>query len=304
MIATQFAVCTARCAMRACWGVVLVVSASTALAQAPVFPDIVNSLGFEAPAFDTTFGPGGPGTGTGQLEGQTPSTFNGTWLRTKGPGLSTADVQNSVFKSGSQAVKVTKAPNSDDRWGVLVGGYPAGDYICISWDMRVEQTVGPPDSFGPFFGMEAYDTDSASIGLLGSLGVDATTGDVLYQQQTTGFLAETGAVVQFGAWNHFMVQLDYVNKQYSYFLNFALLGVEGFVDEFNVVGGLNEFTDANISALAAAGDPASQALTGIAYFDNFVVVEGICIPEPASAAMGMLALTGLAALRRGRRSAG
>ena len=36
------------------------------------------------------------------------------------------------------------------------------------------------------------------LGLLGSLGVDATTGEVLYQAPGTGFLTAAGPIVAFG----------------------------------------------------------------------------------------------------------
>lgn len=253
---------------------------------------IVDSQGFEPPLFTTTF------NGTGQLEGQTPATFNGTWLRTKGAGGSSAIVQAAVAASGMQAVQVSKAPDSDDRWGVPVSGYPTGDYICISWDMRVEQTAGPQGSFGPFFGVEAYDDDASSIGLLASLGVDATTGDVLYQAPDTGYFTETGVFVDFGEWNRFMIDLDFNAKTASYFVNATLLGTSAFVDQNNVVGGLNEFTDANISALGAAADPQSQALTGTAYYDNFMVDDGQCIPEPATGALAAIGVLAWVARRR------
>jgi hypothetical protein len=65
---------------------------------------------------------------------------------------------------------------------------------------------------------------------------------------------------------------------------------------------LNEFSDADIATVAAAGDAASLALTGTAYFDNFLVREGDCpVPEPTtlimlSSVLGILASAG----RRGR----
>jgi hypothetical protein len=279
--------------------VIVILSIVLACSASAQVATIVDSQGFEAPLFTTTFNT------TGQLEGQTPATFNGTWARTKGIAASTANVQNVIKQSGNQAVVVHRAANSDDRWGVLVQGYPATRYVCISWGMRVEQTVGAPGTFGPFFGMEAYDTDAASIGLLGSLGVDASTGEVLFQRQNTGFLdvPATNPVVPFGAWNNFMVELDYLTHQYRYFLNGVVLGTEGFVDQNNVVGGLNEFTDANISAIAAAGDRGSQALVGTAFFDNFLVVEsslpcdGI-IPEPGSCTLALLGVLGLRRIAR------
>ena len=264
--------------------------------------DIVNAAGFELP-FSTVFG------GTGQLEGQVNPPGEGQvippgqWQRTPG-GTSTARVQSAVFApgGGTQAVRLDRAANNDVRWAVQVDhlGYPdypspfppepAQPIISIVWDMRVEQTAGAGGTFGPFFGVEAYD-DSAVIGLLGSLGVDATTGDVLYQAAFTGFLTESGSVVAFGAWNSFRIQLDYSTDQYTVFLNNAPLATVGFVDG----AGLDQFSDADLSAFAGAGDPGSQALTGTAYYDNFLVREGV-IPEPASltvlaAAAGLLLAT-------------
>jgi hypothetical protein len=259
---------------------------------------IVDSHGFEQPFFTTTF------LGSGQLEGQTPATFNGTWLRTKGPGTGTANVENSVVGAGAQAVEVHRNANSDDRWGVPVSGYPSigQSYICIDWSMRVEQTTGQANTFGPFFCVEAYDDDAASIGLLGSLGVDASNGEVLYQVQDTGFLTAAGPTVAFGVWNDYRIELNYNAHTYRFFLNGALLGQTGFVDQNNVVGGLNEFTDADIAAIAAAGDALSQALGGTAYFDNFIVTESNmpCIPEPAAGVLAAIGLSCVAMKRRVR----
>lgn len=278
--------------------------------------DIVNAMGFEPNppyGFTTTF------LGTGQLEGQINPPGSGQvippgqWLRSPSGGGSTAVVQSTVFHpgGGTQAVRVDRAADSDTRWAVPVNhlGYPdypnpfppepAQPCLCISWDMRVEQTIGPDGTFGPFFGVEAYDDDSVRVGLLGSLGVDATTGDVLYQAPGTGVFTETGSGVSFGDWNLFQIKLDYSTKEYTVFLGFQNLGSFEFVDESNTPGGLNRFTDADIATLAAAGDAASRALTGTAYFDNFWAREGDCpIPEPNT--MLMLALGLMAASCGGR----
>jgi hypothetical protein len=289
--------------------------------------DIVNAFGFEPTPppvgsttfFSTTF------LGTGQLEGQVNPAGEGQvvspgqWLRTKGAGASTAVVQSTTFApgGGNQAVRVDRAANAnaDQRWAVPVNhlGYPdypnpsppepAQPCICITWDMLVQQSAGNGDTtFGPFFGVEAYDDDGNPVGLLGSLGVDAATGDVLYQAAGTGFLTETGSLVGFGQWNRFQIKLDYSTHDYSVFLNNVMLGTIGFVDQTNIPGGLNEFSDADIAALAAAGDPASLALSGTAYYDNFLVREGNCpIPEPTTILLASLGLTFVAGLRRSRK---
>jgi hypothetical protein len=280
---------------------VLTTLAGTALADDD---DIVNANGFELP-FTTVFG------GTGQLEGQVNPPGEGQilapgqWQRTP-DGTSTAVVQSAVFApgGGTQAVRVDRAANNDVRWTVQVDhlGYPdypnpfppepAQPCLCISWDMRVQQTQGAAGTFGPFFGVEAYD-DAGGTALLGSLGVDATTGDVL-AQDADGFLVEADSVVNFGEWNHFQIKLDYSTDQYSIFRNFEMLETFEFVD-----GNLGQFSDADISTFAAQGDPASLALTGTAYFDNFLVREGSCpIPEPGTFALVGLALSGTSLVSR------
>jgi len=285
--------------------------------------DIVNANGFETSSppngFSTTF------LGTGQLEGQINPPGSGQvispgqWLRTKGTGTSTALVESTVFApgGGNQAVQVNRAANTnaDQRWAVPVNALAYPDYpnpppgqapqpcICITWDMRVEHSAGNGDTtFGPFFAVEAYDDDGNPAALLGSLGVDAATGEVLYQAAGTGFLTATGSLVNYGQWNRFQMKLDYSTHDYSLLLNGNMLGTIGFVDQNNVVGGLNEFSDADIAGLAAAGDPLSQALPGTAYYDNFLVREGTCatVPEPASIGLAIVSLCALVSGRRCR----
>lgn len=241
---------------------------------------IIDGEGFESPAYDTTF------LGTGQLEGQFASTNEGfgseQWVQSPVGGTSTAVVQDAIFNTGSQAVRVDRASGSDDRWAVEVSGFPAVDrpLVCVEWDMRVEEATATPDgSFGPFFGIETYDNE-ISLLRLGTLGVDAATGDVLGIDRAAGFF-ETGATVDFGEWNSFRIVLDYRDDTYYGFLNNALL----FQTDFEFVGG-DQFSEADIAAIAAGGDPGSAAAVGTAYFDNYRVFETddfSKIPEPASA---------------------
>lgn len=269
--------------------------------------DIVNAAGFELPFFTPVFNL------TGQLEGQVNPPGEGQvippgqWLRTQGAGSSTATVQATVAAPGGlQSVRVNRGANNDSRWAVPVNALAYPDYpnpsppepaqpcICLNWDMRVENALGGANAFGPFFGVEAYDDDGGAVGLLGSLGVDATTGEILYQATGTGVLTPTGGLVNFGEWNHFQIKLDYSTDQYTIYRNFANLGTFGFVDP-----GLDQFTDGDIAALGAAGDAASQGLPGTAYFDNFLIREGACpIPEPSTLVMLGLALAPYFAKRR------
>jgi hypothetical protein len=193
------------------------------------------------------------------------------WL-TAGAGQSTATVQSSTFLSPNKAVTVTRAASAsgDQRWAKPVGGYPTQRFVTIDWDMRVSQ---PTDltGFGPFFGVDTYDADVSPY-VLGSLGVDATTGDVLFQAQDSGVLVESGSLVNFDAWNHFRIVLDFATDSYKGYLNSTLVASTGFVDRGF---GLDNFTDADIATFAAAADPVSQTLSASAVFDNFVVRDGL-----------------------------
>ena len=232
----------------------------------------------------------------GILEGQFGSTNGGfgstPWVQSPIGGTSTAVVQDSVVASGDQAVRVDRAANSDDRWALPVTGFPAERYICIDWDMMVLQSS--TTGFGPFFGIEAYDDDATSILRIGSLGVDAATSDVLVTDAAVG-LIETGVTVNFGEWYSYRMILDYDTDTYFAFVDGALVYEGDF--EFP---GIDQFTDADIAAIAASFDPASQAATGTAYFDNYFVFETDLnkIPEPAAFALAMVAFAGLAAGRR------
>lgn len=259
---------------------------------------IIDGEGFEAP-YSTTF------AGTGQLEGQAAKLPNDapfpgatTWVASIGTS-STAVVTDSMAASGTQSVRIDRAANEASgggRWGANVVGWPSERYVCIEWDMKVLDAGGPSGSFGPFFGVEAYDDDGvgASNGRIGALGVDATTGDVLYTAAGTGFLTETGSTVSFGDWNTFRIDLDFDLHQYGIYLNDVLLLTEAFEEG----AGLDQLTDAPLATFAAAGDSVSQGLTGTAFYDNYSVFQmSTKIPEPGSLLLVFAGL-GVAATRR------
>jgi hypothetical protein len=212
------------------------------------------STGFESP----TFVPG-------NLQGQ------GGWV-TAGAGASTAVVESSIVNTGSQAVQITKAAtaNSDRRWAVPVSGYPVQRFVIVDWDMRVTQ-ASIQTGFGPFFGVDTYDADISPY-VLGSLGVDATTGDILFQQQNTGELTESGTLAAFNQWNHFRLILDFGTDTYRGYFNGTQVANTGFVDG---AFGLDNFSDADIATFAAAADPVSQTVSASAVYDNFTVRDGL-----------------------------
>lgn len=245
--------------LAACWAIVVTISSPTAFSASTIL-----STGFESPYV------------TGLLQGQP---VNPPQWVTAGSGGATATVQTSVVQSGAQAVRVDKPATSgssstDRRWSIPVSGYPTQRFVIVDWDMRVQETVST--IFGPFFGVETYDA-APSPRVLGTLGVDASSGDVLYQAQGSGAITETGTVVSFNQWNHFRIVLDFggtgtTPDTYRGYVNGNLVASSGFVDSSF---GLNDFTDADIATFALGSSAEYKALGGTAYFDNFVVRDGL-----------------------------
>ncbi|MAT68720.1 MAG: hypothetical protein CMJ58_04280 [Planctomycetaceae bacterium] len=259
---------------------------------------IYDAGGFEAArGFSATFS---PGVGyTGQLEGQAVGDVDLWSTPIGGTGTSTATVVTGVNSplgaAGSQAVEVYKG-DTDARWGVRTGIYPSQgeDFICIEWDMMIPSPGSggtPGTDFGPFMGIETYYDQNLTVH--SSFGVDATSGTVLVGEAGTGnlVLTDTAKDVAFDAWNSFRIELDFTAKTSTAFLNGELINVESFVD-----AGALFFTDADITAVSEG--PAFDGLTATAYFDNYTVHEGACIPEPATLALAAMSLIGLAWRRR------
>ena len=230
---------------------------------------LYESAGFELPRF----------TASQPLQGQdNPPTGQGPWL--KDSGTSTATVQTAVVAGGLQAVQVTRLPIStgDTRWSVIEPFTPTAleNIVQIDVDMRVEQSTFTPFDFGPAFGIEAYDGSAAGAPkLIGSVTLDARTGDVLYQQTGTGVLTETGTVIARGTFHRYSLIANFTTKRYSVLVDGGLLRTEPFVD--NAV----TFTDAPIATFAATAASAGTA-SGTAYFDNYTITT---IPEPGNVAL-------------------
>lgn len=184
------------------------------------------------------------------------------------PVVSTASIVTDMVPLGGglQSLRVDRAPGSNRRWTMPVEGQPTGRHIVISWDMAVEVTHDP-EALGPFFGVEAYDGEG-DLALFGSFGVDGSTGEVLFQEAGSGIIVATFETVESLEWNHFDMVLDMEDREYRIYFNQTLLETIGFVDE-----SLNptQFTDADIATFTAAPGAASEAATGTAWFDNFVI---------------------------------
>jgi hypothetical protein len=197
----------------------------------------------------------------GALQGQS------GWMAA-GSGGSTATVTPDVGVQNSKGVVVNRAGGSDYRWAVPVTGqgYPHYRYILVDWDMKLTN-LGAAGAFGPFLGVDTYNYTSGPM-VLGTLGVDATTRDLLYQAGGSGVLTEAGMLINLNQWYHYQIRLDFTLDRYQILVDGTLRGTTGFVD-----GPSNAFTDADIATFAAGFDSQSQSQTGSAVFDNFLVRE-------------------------------
>jgi hypothetical protein len=271
---------------------VLALSASAAISQATV---VYNSNGFES--FTTT---------PAALEGQDP--VNGPWLKS-GPVAATAVIQTTT-KIGTKAVQMNRPAGSfesDAYWGVqkLIAdvGFSSNNLVVIDWDMNVPQSSGP-QSNGPWFGVEAYDSnDNGALPALyvGAIGMDSKTGEVTYQQATSGvFLpvpSSTIAPLAFNQWHHFQLILDYGQDAYFAYVtpnggSPTLVAAQQFVDNGYYPVDIDDFTDAPISGVDIQGTAAGAAT---AYFDNYVIQQ---VPEPTS--LALLGIVGVGILARRR----
>ena len=243
-----------------------ILSSFLALRARAVATLIIDGQGFENPPYTQTF------DFDGKLEGQLASLpsipSKARWLASENTN-STAVLQSGVVKSGTQAVEVNHSVGDDPSfWGVPISGWPSERYVGIEWDMRIEGPSGAVGTeFGPYFGIDAIDDAGvgAEEGLIGSMGVLATSGEVVYTEASTLHLASTGTTVNFGEWNHFHLDLDFQEHEYIVILNGVELHTEPFVEgEF-----LDQFSDSPISTF----DPFSEGVAGTAYFDNYFVYQ-------------------------------
>lgn len=255
-------------------------TAFAGISSASVVP-IYDSNGFEPPRFVV-----------GPLVGQDVGPAGPDGWVTSGVG-GVAAVVPSPSNPLNQVVQVTRT--TGDTFYFPEATVPALQrYVLISYDLNVPSGVAQGGNFGPFFGVQAYDaaTDPTVPHVLGTGGVDATTGEVIYEDANGFQTTANDATVNFGTPNHFLIALDYQNQNYSLYLNGAAVATNvGFVD-----GASTKFTDADIAALAAQNEPPTE--TGTAYFDNYSVVTSDQVPEPAS--LGCLVLAGAPFLRRRR----
>jgi hypothetical protein len=122
-------------------------------------------------------------------------------------------------------------------------------------------------------GVQAYD-DAGGFGLLGSLGVDATTMDLVYQRQGDGVIVEAGRKLSSDTWYSFALLFDFNAHTFTIYFDQQPLLTNELVDFHAPGASLDRLTDADFVALAAQPNSASQLLTATAFADNFRIVSG------------------------------
>jgi len=225
---------------------------------------VYDSGGFEPPRFPASQ------TLAGQDAAPPPPLGYGPWHQDTG--TSTAVAQTDSPGGGLQSIKVTRAanPTGDTRWGINVPITPTAASNVVVIDFDLNATVNPgtnwggPD-LGPFFGIECYDASLGSPKMIGSLLLDAYSGDVFYQQAGTGALLTSGEFIPRNEYHHYTLSANFTAKTYSIYVDGRPVHTEGFVDATAAA-----FTDAPITALAATTNTVATA-TGTAYFDNYVI---------------------------------
>jgi autotransporter-associated beta strand protein len=196
------------------------------------------------------------------LDGQdpTPPIGNGPWAQDNGTSAAMVTAANPI--EGNQSVKITRAAGAtgNTRWGVLKSVVPAGlnNVVSVSFDMRV---VRQANEFGPLFGIEAYDASAGARKLLGSLLLDASTGQILCHSTNSGAFTGTGTYLDIIVHHHYRLAINFTAKTCSLFADGDLVHTESFVDT-----NATQFTDAALATLAL---DATNNNAGIAYFDNY-----------------------------------
>ena len=246
--------------------VMLVFAAATLMASMPVMAAVLyDSEGFEGPTFSA-----------GDLTGQ--DSVPGPWIRDGS--LGSATVQSTVFQSGSQAVRVDRAAGGEDRWSILtLAPTSSNDIVQIEWDMRVDAQTAVTGTFGPFLGIEAYDTN-ATFALLGALYVDATTSELVTLDADSNVAPISGHTATLGSWHNYDMHLDFTAETYTVYQDDVLVDLRPFVDLGEA--SISSFTDAPIAAIRAGSDATATSLIATAYFDNYLLTE---VPEPTSLAL-------------------
>ena len=184
---------------------------------------------------------------------------NGPWRQDAG--TSTAEVTGVNPVQGSKSVKITRRPGAtgNTRWAVVKPTNASGldNVVHIDFDMRVLRTANP---YGPLFGIEAYDGSIGNPKLIGSLLIDAGSGEIVCHKAITGAHHGTGSYADLVLHHHYRMSINFTAKTCSLFADGKRIHTESFVDP-----SATSFTDGSLVTLATG--PGNES--GVAYVDNY-----------------------------------
>lgn len=276
---------------------------------------LYDSGGFESDTFLTGFLVGQDGFA--QFGVDTPT----------GTGTSVPTVHDAVIggpiKSGDQAVTFTR--NSSDGLGAtsfvtpLDGSSLPQEQVVIEFDLYVASTLDQdPDpvfeSIGPVFAVDVF-SDAASAGTPGigdrilSVGVETSTvgnGPALFVATNNDpldadFLLPDGVDLPLDSilldqYQNWVITVDIPTSTYSVAVDSLLLLDSVALIEFVDFGTGEEVQ--NVSFLTFASDAFLPDVEGVAYLDNYSVIETV-VPEPSS--LVLIGLAGTCFLLRKKR---
>lgn len=208
------------------------------------------------------------------------------WVDTGGANTTAVVVDDAPGAAGN-AVEVFRAANEVGNWYVPNITPPAGsgDVVVVEWNQYVQGT-GVSFPYGPFFGIEMYNDDAPDLTRLAALYVDASDGSLWSLDSNDGTTTSAGSSVALNQWNPFKIELDFgaTSDHVSIYANNNLVYTDDFSDFHSGDGDydFSTFTDATIRTLQGNADVDSEAQTGTAYFDDYMVYA---VPEPATATM-------------------
>jgi hypothetical protein len=253
---------------------------------------LYDSGGFD---LDTRFSPTFVNGAEPNVEGNLRGQDGGAWFY-RGTNTSTSTVAFAQVittaegpnLSPQQSVQVTRT-SGDGEWAPILNYNATGMTVKVTWAMDLAAFSTPSTNFGPFFGIDSY---TGPLTRLGGAGIDATTGEFLFEDPTVngGFNINGPDTVVGLGWHNWEIDYNFATQTYS-------ASVDGTTEVSSVAfltPSATVFNDADIATLQAVSVDANNA--GTAYFDNYAVSA---VPEPTS--FGVALLGGLGCLLRRRK---
>jgi hypothetical protein len=209
---------------------------------------------------------------------------------------------NVVAGAPGNATQVVQLDRLGDNYGVGVTtpvpnlNLPGSPVVNVEWSMSYAPLPqDAPQTYGPYFAVEVNDVQGIQVLVAASTGLDAATGEILYQIPVTGQIdVVPGSYIPPNTWVDFLMALDYVTQTYSVYVdNILVIDSLPFIDP-----GITGLSDVALAGYwGFDGTPEDLEAEGAGYYDNFRISVGV----PDAGATGALMVLGVAALTMARR---